>query len=246
MPIFTGLRDTLDTLGVRGLFAVGSRKVFGWPKQLKVKVPTAPFPVHLRLRTSDVSVFRTALRDSEYDLGLSINPNVIIDAGANIGMASIFYAVKYPNARIIAIEPEESNFALLVKNTCSYRNITAIRAALWNCDGEISIGLPAPDSYEKWGFQTGIPGNGKARAVTMQTLLDEIGVETVDLLKMDIEGAEKEVFQSCNWMHRVKVLVIELHDRFKPGCRDAVESAAANWRKTERGEMTVLFSPTLV
>ena len=245
MPLLTGLQDTYDALGVRGLFAVACRKLFGWPREICIRSSPAPFPVYLRLRTSDVSIFRTVLRDSEYDLGLDISPRVIVDVGANIGMASIFFAIKYPKARIIAIEPEESNFNLLVKNTRPYRNITAIRAALWNSDGEVSIGLPAPDSYEKWGFQTGIPGEGKARAVTMQTLLDELGVETIDLLKIDIEGAEKEVFEACNWMERVGVLVIELHDRLKPGCRKALESAAGNWRKMERGEMTILFSPIL-
>jgi FkbM family methyltransferase len=59
-------------------------------------------------------------------------------------MASIYFTHKYPEARIIAIEAEASNFDVLVKNVEPYPRISAIHAALWNRDGEISINEPDP------------------------------------------------------------------------------------------------------
>ena len=58
------------------------------------------------------------------------------------------------------------------------------------------------------------------------TLMAEAKIDTIDLLKMDIEGAELEAFENCDWMAGVQVIVIELHDHIKPGCRAAVSSAA--------------------
>ncbi len=87
--------------------------------------------VYVRTNTSDLEVAISSLYRREYDhIDLS-EPGVIIDAGANIGTSSIFFARKYPGARIFAIEPETSNFTLLKKNTRKYRNIVPIKAAIW-------------------------------------------------------------------------------------------------------------------
>ena len=58
-----------------------------------------------------------------------------------------------------------------------------------------------------------------------------------DIVKLDIEGAEKEVFDRCDWLNRVRVVAIELHDRFKPGCSAAVNSATWQFSKSQRGEI---------
>jgi hypothetical protein len=69
----------------------------------------------------------------------------------------------------------------------------------------------------------------------LPTLRRETGVETVDILKIDVEGAEREIFSTCNWMDKVKLLAIELHDRDWPGCSDAV---TGDFEKSERGLVT--------
>jgi hypothetical protein len=67
----------------------------------------------------------------------------------------------------------------------------------------------------------------------------EVGIETVDILKVDVEGAEYDIFSGCDWMDKVKLLAIELHDRDRPGCSDAVNAAAARlFQKNERGFVT--------
>jgi len=64
-------------------------------------------------------------------------------------------------------------------------------------------------------------------------------MRSVDLLKIDIEGAEKEVFEGCDWMDDIRCLMIELHDRFKPGSSETVNLAAQRFSKLQRGETTL-------
>lgn len=77
------------------------------------------------------------------------SPDNIIDAGANIGIFSMMYAKKFPNARIIAFEPEESNFELLLKNTQKFKNIVCVKAGIWCRDAYLKI---IPRDTGKWGF----------------------------------------------------------------------------------------------
>ena len=132
-------------------------EVFGTPKEIKARhSPAVKHPVHLRVRTSDVSLYKDIILRKEYDLGLpEFSPRTIVDAGANSGMATLYYANKYPNAKIVAVEPEPSNYAALVKNVAPYPNVTPINAALWNKDGTVSLGPTGLDStpYGKWAFQ---------------------------------------------------------------------------------------------
>jgi FkbM family methyltransferase len=220
-------------------------------KQIKVRcsVPGFRHPVQLRLRTSDVTLFSEILLDVQYDWELPSRPGVIIDAGANIGLTSVFYANKYPQATIIAIEPERSNFEILRQNTALYPNIIALRAALWNEDRELNIVDPGDGRWDFWSFRTSTPGTsgtpaerGLVRGLTVDRLMMDNGINYVDLLKLDIEGAEKEIFESpAGWIDRVGALAVELHDRFKDGCSDAVLAATGDFEhRWKRGETTFI------
>jgi hypothetical protein len=72
----------------------------------------------------------------------------------------------------------------------------------------------------------------------MSTLFEEMHVEAADVVKMDIEGAEKEVFETGDWLKKVRCLMIELHDRYRPGCSEAVNSAMHGFSQLQRGETT--------
>ena len=169
-------------------------------------------------------------------------PKVIVDAGANIGMASIYFARRYPEARIISIEAEPSNFRMLEKNVHSYPQITPVHAALWNQSGEISVGSPEGNTAET-AFVTSETITGqRVRAATVPTIMREFGVEEIDLLKVDIEGAEKEVFECCDWASKVRCLMVETHDRLRPGSSCAVDSAMRDFIRSQRGETTFYLS----
>ena len=78
-------------------------------------------------------------------------PPVIIDAGANVGLSAVFYANRFPNARIIAIEPEPSNYEMLKRNVVPYSNVTPVQAALWKENGPLRL-------FDTGGREYCIPG----------------------------------------------------------------------------------------
>jgi FkbM family methyltransferase len=235
-----GIRYYQRNFGFAAVLAVFANRIFGRPQKIKVYPPGIPRAVQVRIKTSDESVYRDILLRGEYDFDLPFSPKTIIDAGANIGMSSVYFAHKYPEAKVIAIEAEASNFALLAQNVRPYRNVIPVHAALWNHDGEISVCEPDPSiGAGNWAFITHEGPGVKVRAITMQTLLKEIPGGSVDLLKIDIEGSEKEVFESCDWISDVRCLMIDLHDRIKPGCSEAVNSVILGFRKLQRGGTTL-------
>jgi len=176
---------------------------------VEVAVPTLLARVAIRRATSDVSTFEQVFVEQEYELTLDSEPATIIDAGANIGLASVLFANRYPRARIIAIEPDPANFAMLERNIRAYPNVTAVRAALWGRSGPLQVANP---DDEPWAFRVEEADGGGVDAVTVEHVLGTLGTGRVDLLKMDIEGAETEVMaHSAAWIDRVGVLIAELH-----------------------------------
>jgi FkbM family methyltransferase len=238
-------------------------KFFGWQgalalllkeKQSRLQVPvalrtsslTAPFV--LRTHSDDLGTFEKVIAYGEYDLPELEGIRTIVDAGANIGMASIFFAKRFPGARIIALEPEPSNFELLVRNLAEYPNVVCLRKALWTKRGRVTIFDPGigTDAFRA----SGVDGAGAVddslgtvECVSILDLLAEYSLSKIDLLKVDIEGAEKEVFESADaWIDRVDAIVIELHDRFKRGCSRAVYNATTMFqREIHKGENVFLL-----
>jgi len=227
----------LTDYGLLGLAEIVSNKCCGFPKVMVAYPPKLGHAVRLRLHTSDRAVFRWVILDEEYSFGLPSSANVIVDAGANIGLTSIYYSKMFPKARIFAIEAEHSNFELMLKNVRPYPNITPIHAALWGNEGYISIDDPLPAASGNWGF-TVSSKPGDVRAITIPSLMRDFGIDHIDVLKIDIEGSEIEVFEVCDWQDRLNSVVIELHDHFKPGCSEVVDRALQGFSRTTSGELT--------
>jgi tRNA G46 methylase TrmB len=101
------------------------------PEEFVVKQATFPHPVYMRLGTSDVWAYDQVIRAKAYDVDFERDLKTIVDAGANVGYSTVYFASKYPRANVYAIEPEASNFSLLKKNTEKYPNVVCINAALW-------------------------------------------------------------------------------------------------------------------
>lgn len=242
MSLISGLRWYYELCGIRGVCAVASFRLTGRPREFTVVPPGAEQAVHLRLGTSDFCAYKDVLvsRIKQYEPGTAdFSPRMIIDAGAHIGMASLGFARRYPQATIFAVEPEPANFALLCRNMSAYRQIVPLQAAIWKQDGEVCLG--PSEAHPKGAFRIAENGETRVRAITIGTLMREMKIEFIDLLKMDIEGAEKEVFEACDWIEKVGTIAIELHDRMKPGCRTALERAARRFHFEERGDVTFCF-----
>jgi FkbM family methyltransferase len=215
----------MNTVGPRGLMAVLGSKLSGSSDLFELKRDDCRHPFFLRTRSSDVPTYEQVFINQEYDFRVESQPQVIIDAGANIGLASIYFANRYPGAKIIAIEPELSNFMLLKKNVALYPQVTPVQAALWHRNEEIELVDPGGGN---WGFMTETKGSAEipaakachvVDAMTVDKIMDEFGLDKIDILKIDIEGAEREVFSdTSSWINEVNSMIIELHERMKVGC----------------------------
>lgn len=199
-------------------------------QEYRLTVPGLRGPILLRGKTSDRLTFQKIFVDGEYAFDLGFTPRVILDGGANVGYSSLFFAQRFPHALIIAVEPEPDNFRLLAHNTASYSNVRPIQKALWPRRTNLVIENPSGEPYAFRVRECASPGNGAIAAVMIDDLLREVGAKQLDLLKLDVEGAEKELFEDPardRWLGRTRAVILELHDWFKPGCLQAVEQAVA-------------------
>ncbi|KPJ77831.1 MAG: hypothetical protein AMJ54_06595 [Deltaproteobacteria bacterium SG8_13] len=202
--------------------------------------------IYIRTNTSDLIAALSCLHHKEYDAIRCSAPRVIIDAGAYIGASAVFFADKYPDARIVAVEPEESNFELLCKNTEKYSNIVAVKAAIW---GAVETRAIHRRTTGCWGFAiTETPNTTESTGqqidcITINSLMDKYGIEKIDLLKMDIEGGEKNVLENASeWIDAVDILTVELHDRICEGCTRAFYRATKQFAYFEtHGEKVTAY-----
>ncbi len=210
------------------------RLSFPGTKQKELEIYLAPIKrnVIVRYGTSDIFCLQNIFLDNEYMTPFDVDPKVIIDGGANIGMSTLFFSQKYPRAKIVAIEPEISNFELLKRNCGDMPNVTLLNAAIWPTDRTLAI---RDSGAEKWAFSVTEEKKSTAsksvNAVTIPGLLPQLGHDYIDILKLDIEGAERELFAEGaeSWLGSVGQIIIELHDRFVFGCSSAFYSKIVHY-----------------
>lgn len=211
-----------------------------------IQLPGSRDSILLRPHTTDVAAFEQIFIGREYDLPIGeMTPKFIIDGGANVGCASVFFAQRFPHAAIWAFEPEGSNYDILERNGKRFSNITTMKAAIWSSDTHVEIENP---SDEKWAFrvqQASMGATSRVQALSIPSILKLAGEDRVDILKLDIEGAERELFGrgSAQWIDRVGVIIIELHDWILPGCSEALLNATKglSWMRSRIGENTILI-----
>lgn len=188
-------------------------------KEYVVNLKCTKHPFFIRGNTSDKLVIDQVFYQKDYDIFLDFEPKTILDCGANIGLASIFFKNKYPNSTVIAVEPEKSNFELLSKNLFPYKNFYAEKKGLWSESCYLEI-IQGEDNLP-WSFYvkpTTIKTDYTIDAISIIEIIDKYNLKEIDILKIDIEGAEENLFEKNveKWLPYVKVIIIELHDRFMP------------------------------
>lgn len=187
--------------------------------------------VSLRDCHTDLAIFEQVMLLGDLLPGKTgAQPAYIIDAGAHIGCSSVYYALKFPDARILAIEAEGSNYRQLCRNAADIPAIRPLHAAVFHRSGHVVVTNPGD---QPWGFQVGgaedlTTDHGQTiRAMTLDELISLSGFPHIDVLKLDIEGSEREIFAAGgqSWLPLVRLITIELHDRIKPGCTQSFEQA---------------------
>lgn len=187
-------------------------------------------PISFRAGSSDASTLRSVFRDLCYDvtpfphapdimaqyeavLAAGQIP-VIIDAGANIGATSIWFASRFPRARIITIEPEPRNAEFCRRNVARFPIIQVVEAAIGASPGRISI---ANVVNQDWAFVTSRDEAGTIQVVTIPDLVDAVPNGRLFAAKIDIEGFESDLFsENTAWLDSIKFLFIEPHDWMMP------------------------------
>ena len=149
------------------------------------------------------------------DAASSNKVHYIIDAGANIGDETLRFRFFHPDAKIFALEAEPRNFEILKLNTAGDPNIVTLNVGLWSESCKLEI-LPAINN-ESFQVRKSTPNskNTKIDAISMVELMEQFDIPQIDILKLDIEGAEKTLFAGdlSGWIPRLKVLIFEPPDR---------------------------------
>lgn len=187
----------------------------------------------LRVRESDLLTFRQVFSNREYDIGdfpqeqrLQIayesliaggGTPVILDAGANVGAASVWFARKFPHAIVLAVEPAPGSAEMARLNTRALPNIRVVEAAIGSAPGTVELTSDDRDQLA-WAIQTRRCEGGGVRVVTVRQCVESCGAgATLFLVKIDIEGFESDLFaRDTDWLDEVCAVFIEPHDWMLP------------------------------
>jgi FkbM family methyltransferase len=224
----------------------------GGHTRLKLSLPEERLSADVLLRegTSDWFTFKQIFVEEDYDFRpLSRHAELralyarlakegtplIVDLGANIGLSALYFSLMWPEARIVAVEPDPDNFAVLARNVAGRPGLEAIHAGI--SSRPVKLGLANRAAGENAVTTRPVEdgaGEGIVDGITVTDILERHagnGTSLPFILKVDIEGAEAELFSSnVEWVDRFPVIVIELHDWLYPG-----KGTSANFLKTIAG-----------
>ena len=211
------------------------------PKNKESEIHSVDFhgrKLYYRTMTTDITLIVNIIvrRYGQYTTKLGKDKKGIMDLGANIGLFSIKYAIKYPQATFIAVEPDKDNYKILKMNTACYSNIITVRAGVWWRNAYLKIIDTGKGPYAYKVEETRIK-NGTIKGKTIDDLCQEHQVPA-DVVKMDIEGSEYPIFkhldESSIWLEHTCLFIIETHDRLTPGCTELVRSVLQDRKFKER------------
>jgi len=184
------------------------------PVNVQIQFPPV-MPFFYRPGTTDLLVLEQVFLDREYHVEPILPGSIryIVDLGSNIGVTAMFWAQRYPEARMVLVEPDPDNFKLLQRNTAAFQDrCVLLNVAVSDKRGETSFFR----SDREYGHSI-LKGDDSVSEIQVKTLtvsdvLREAEFPRVDLLKMDIEGGEQIVMPTIRtWAHAPRYLIAELH-----------------------------------
>ncbi len=196
-----------------------------------------PKTIEIRPNTTDFAVFQQVFVAGFYQPVLGLRPtyNLIIDGGANCGCTPVWFRNHFPDAEIVAIEPDPENAAVCLRNTENSR-VNVLEAALWWRHGRGNI-VDVGQGAFALRVEQDEDDRGPIRLIELEPLL----TKRPSLVKLDIEGSETVLFRHPAWLDKVDVIAVELHG---PEAEDALNTAlsrqARRYRRAISGETTII------
>lgn len=204
-------------------------------------------------RHSDAKVFKQIFLEEEYSTIKSLmllnhdfnESKIIIDAGANVGYTTVYFSNIFKNAKIIAIEPSFENAEFFLKNIKTLKNsnnIVFYQNALAGKEGlNFSLDRGFRDGKD-WSIATYFNQNGKIKGISLNEIICNNNLDYISFLKIDIEGAERFIFNFENDLSFLKIteiIAIEIHDEFD--IREIIEKILIqyNFLIFNSGELTI-------
>lgn len=239
---YTILKLHYKKLGIVNLSNYILQRVCRAKKSLiKISIPGFAHPVFVRNIPSDTQIFTQIFLRDELKVDLDVEPKIIIDGGANIGLATLYLKNRYPAATIFSVEPDKSNFIMLVKNTGQYENIYCYNNGIWNRNAQLKITNEEAgnESFVVAEVNADNKDNNTIKAITLGDIVRDNHINCIDLLKLDIEGSERKVFEDnyTDWLSITENLLVEIHNWIDKEAEKTVKAAVKeNFKQSMAGE----------
>lgn len=197
----------------------------------KLSIPVAGINVLISARrypSSDLGILFQVLGKKEYQPVIDIlkkkrNSTAeirIIDAGANVGYATLFFKAHFPNAKILSIEVDDNNFTQIQRNfnLNNFTSLIPIKKALWKRRANLEIKRDFRDKTECSYYVEEVDSHTNLEGYSLHDFMKDQGWDFIDVLKIDIEGSERYLFESDeladSLLSKTGLLAIEIHDEF--------------------------------
>ncbi len=173
-----------------------------------VKLRNVSYPIHIRPGTRDThTIINNIVREEYGKLTNVTSPKWMIDAGAYIGDTTAYFLSRFPDLKVIALEPNPPSHEMAKLNLEPYGKRAILeKKGLYITNGIACFsGDSTGASIDNTGFEID--------CTTVSSLMDQYSIPRIDILKMDIEGAEEAIFAAnpATWLNRVDLLIVEIH-----------------------------------
>lgn len=184
-------------------------------------IPELKQKIYYRSNSTDLEVLKATIQKYHrppLDLLYhnQVNQLTILDLGSNIGTTIIDLKNLYPNSLIIGVELNLENYNMLCRNTKNIPNLQLFNNAIWSNDIEVEY---EGENHQSFKVSTDSShdyhNKNKIQGITINSIVKQLNIKRIDYLKMDIEGAEIEVFTNSkiDWLDITSCINVEIHDK---------------------------------
>jgi FkbM family methyltransferase len=198
-----------------------------WYDRRKVAMPTrnVPFSYHGRhlefeMTNQYTAALKDIFKDNQYDCAREFgqSPSRILDLGGNIGLSSVFFSKAFPEAKLAVVEPDPRNLTLLRKNLgLNGASAMVVDGAVGHRAGTLTLRYGvnptcSSTTLTEWTAIHELVNEIEVPVTTVPKVMEQAGWDHIDLLKIDIEGAEEELLSRDNqWLAKVEAIIMEVH-----------------------------------